>query len=49
MARKTTKKNKQGGLTKKDLIQNKWGEIVSRKKHMTDKKRKTFRKIWLFC
>ena len=27
-----------GGLTKKDLIKNKHGEIVSRKKHLTAKK-----------
>ena len=32
-AKKTT-----GGLTKKDLIKNKNGQIVSRKKHLTAKK-----------
>lgn len=29
-----------GGLKKKDLILNKWGRIVSRRKHMTAKKEK---------
>ena len=29
-----------GGLTKKDLLQNKWGRIVSAKKHKTAKKEK---------
>jgi hypothetical protein len=43
-AKKTT-----GGLTKKDLIQNKWGEIVSRKKHMTAKKEKRLEKYGYFA
>ena len=29
-----------GGLTKKDLIQNKWGRWVSKKKHFTAKREK---------
>lgn len=43
-AKKTT-----GGLLKKDLIQNKWGEIVSRKKHMTAKKEKRLEKYGYFA
>ena len=43
-AKKTT-----GGLTKKDLLQNKWGEIVSRKKHMTAKKEKRLEKYGYFA
>jgi len=43
-AQKTT-----GGLTKKDLLQNKWGEIVSRKKHMTAKKEKRLEKYGYFA
>lgn len=43
-AKKTT-----GGLTKKDLVQNKWGEIVSRKKHMTAKKEKRLEKYGYFA
>ena len=38
-AKKTT-----GGLMKKDLIKNKWGEIVSRKKHLTAKKERRLEK-----
>ena len=43
-AKKTT-----GGLLKKDLVQNKWGEIVSRKKHMTAKKEKRLEKYGYFA
>ena len=38
-AKKTT-----GGLTKKDLVKNKHGEIVSKKKHFTAKKEKRLEK-----
>lgn len=37
-----------GGLTKKDLIKNKHGEIVSRKKHLTAKKEKRLEKYGYF-
>ena len=43
-AKKTT-----GGLTKKDLIKNKHGEIVSRKKHLTAKKEKRLEKFGYFA
>lgn len=43
-AKKTT-----GGLTKKNLLQNKWGEIVSRKKHMSAKKEKRLEKYGYFA
>jgi len=33
-----TAKHTSGGLTKKNLMLNKWGRIVSRKKHKTAKK-----------
>jgi hypothetical protein len=33
-----------GGLTKKDLVMNKWGRIVSEKKHKTAKKEKRLQK-----
>jgi hypothetical protein len=42
-AKKTT-----GGLTKSDLLQNKHGEIVSRKKSMTAKKEKRLEKAGYF-
>jgi len=42
-AKKTT-----GGLTKKDLIKNKHGEIVSKKKHLTAKKEKRLEKAGYF-
>ena len=42
-AKKTT-----GGLTKKDLIKNKHGEIVSKKKHFTAKKEKRLEKAGYF-
>jgi hypothetical protein len=35
-----TAKKTSGGLTKKDLLKNKWGRIVSAKKHHTAKKEK---------
>ena len=43
-AKKTT-----GGLTKKDLIKNKNGAIVSRKKHLTAKKEKRLEKHGYFA
>ena len=43
-AKKTT-----GNLTKKDLLQNKWGEIVSRKKHMSAKKEKRLEKYGYYA
>jgi hypothetical protein len=43
-AKKTT-----GGLTKKDLMKNKHGEIVSRKKHLTAKKEKRLEKHGYFA
>jgi len=43
-AKKTT-----GGLTKKDLIKNKHGEIVSRKKHVTAKREKRLEKYGYFA
>jgi hypothetical protein len=43
-AKKTT-----GGLTKKDLIKNKHGEIVSRKKHITAKREKRLEKYGYFA
>jgi hypothetical protein len=42
-AKKTT-----GGLTKSDLLQNKHGEIVSRKKSVTAKKEKRLEKAGYF-
>ena len=42
-AKKTT-----GGLTKSDLLQNKHGEIVSRKKHLQAKKDKRLEKAGYF-
>lgn len=38
-----------GGLTKKDLLQNKWGRIVSAKKHRTAKKEKRLEKAGFFA
>ncbi len=37
-----------GGLTKKDLLQNKWGRIVSAKKHRSAKKEKRLEKAGFF-
>jgi len=42
-------KKTSGGLTKKDLIKNKHGEIVSRKKHLTAKKEKRLEKYGYFA
>jgi hypothetical protein len=42
-------KKTSGGLTKKDLMKNKHGEIVSRKKHMTAKKEKRLEKFGYFA
>lgn len=38
-----------GGLTKKDLLMNKWGRIVSEKKHKTAKKEKRLQKYGFFA
>lgn len=38
-----------GGLTKKNLIKNKWGRIVSAKKHKTAKKQKRLEKAGFFA
>ena len=43
-----TAKKTSGGLEKKDLLQNKHGEIVSRKKHLTAKKEKRLEKHGYF-
>jgi len=43
-AKKTT-----GGLMKKDLVKNKHGEIVSKKKHVTAKKEKRLEKHGYFA
>ena len=43
-AKKTT-----GGLLKKDLVKNKRGEIVSKKKHLTAKKEKRLEKHGFFA
>uniref|UniRef100_A0A6C0KYL3 Uncharacterized protein n=1 Tax=viral metagenome TaxID=1070528 RepID=A0A6C0KYL3_9ZZZZ len=43
-AKKTT-----GGLSKKDLVKNKHGDIVSKKKHMTAKKEKRLEKHGYFA
>lgn len=45
---KTAKKTS-GGLMKKDLMKNKHGEIVSKKKHMTAKKEKRLEKHGYFA
>ena len=38
-----------GGLTKTDLLLNKWGRIVSAKKHRTAKKQKRLQKLGFFA
>jgi hypothetical protein len=38
-----------GGLTKSDLMMNKWGRIVSEKKHKTAKKEKRLQKHGFFA
>jgi hypothetical protein len=43
-----TAKKTSGGLEKKHLLQNKHGEIVSRKKHNTAKKEKRLEKYGFF-
>ena len=43
-----TSKKTSGGLEKKDLLKNKHGEIVSRKKHLTAKKEKRLEKHGYF-
>jgi hypothetical protein len=43
-----TCKKTTGGLEKKDLMKNKHGEIVSRKKHLTAKKEKRLEKHGFF-
>jgi hypothetical protein len=44
-----TAKHTSGGLTKKNLMMNKWGRIVSRKKHATAKKQKRLEKAGFFA
>lgn len=43
-----TAKHTSGGLEKKDLLKNKWGRIVSAKKHKTAKKEKRLQKAGYF-
>jgi len=43
-----TSKKTTGGLEKRDLMKNKHGEIVSRKKHLTAKKEKRLEKFGYF-
>lgn len=44
-----TAKHTSGGLEKKDLLKNKWGRIVSAKKHKTAKKEKRLQKAGFFA
>ena len=44
-----TLKKTPGGLTKSDLMKNKWGRIVSLKKHKTAKKEKRLEKAGYFA
>lgn len=44
-----TAKHTSGGLEKKDLMKNKWGRIVSVKKHHTAKKEKRLEKAGFFA
>lgn len=44
-----TAKRTAGGLTKKDLIKNKQGRLVSKKKHTTAKKEKRLEKHGFFA
>ena len=44
-----TAKKTSGGLEKKDLLKNKHGEIVSRKKHLSAKKEKRLEKYGYFA
>ena len=43
-----TAKKTSGGLEKRDLLKNKHGEIVSRKKHISAKKEKRLEKAGFF-
>jgi len=43
-----TAKHTSGGLEKSDLLKNKWGRIVSAKKHKTAKKEKRLQKAGYF-
>ena len=42
-------KHTSGGLEKSDLLKNKWGRIVSAKKHKTAKKEKRLEKAGFFA
>ena len=44
-----TAEHTSGGLVKKQLMMNKWGRIVSRKKHNTAKKQKRLEKAGFFA
>lgn len=44
-----TAKHTSGGLEKSDLLKNKWGRIVSAKKHKTAKKEKRLQKAGFFA
>jgi len=44
-----TAKHTAGGLTRKQLMMNKWGRIVSRKKHNTAKKERRLEKAGFFA
>ena len=44
-----TAKHTSGGLEKKDLLKNKWGRIVSAKKHKTAKTEKRLQKAGFFA
>ena len=44
-----TAKRTSGGLEKHDLLKNKWGRIVSAKKHKTAKKEKRLQKAGYFA
>ena len=44
-----TAKHTSGGLEKNDLLKNKWGRIVSAKKHKTAKKEKRLQKAGFFA
>ena len=44
MVHSGTAEHTSGGLTKKDLVKNKWGRIVSRSKHESAKKEQRLKK-----
>jgi hypothetical protein len=44
-----TAKHTSGGLEKRNLLKNKWGRIVSAKKHRTAKKEKRLEKAGFFA